>query len=43
MNVAVIIDDNNALGFGICVNNDIMKCFYPNAKTLLSQVQLNAS
>ena len=41
--VAVILDDNNALGFGICVNNDIMKCFYPNAKSLSSQVELNAS
>lgn len=39
--VAVNPDNKDAFGFGICVNNEIMKCFYPDAKDLSAIVVLH--
>ena len=35
--VAVLLD-KNALGLGICINDSIMKCFYPDATPLTYQI-----
>lgn len=38
--VAIILNEKDSLGFGMCINNSIMKCFFPYATTLSLQVEL---
>lgn len=39
--VAIVLEDNKALGFGMSISNGIMQCFYPDALALSVQVEFN--
>ena len=37
----IVVDDRQDFAVGLCINDSIMKCFYPDAKPLSVQIDIN--